>query len=160
MLFSLMHVIHLLAVILWIGGLGFITILVLPLIIKMPDPLQKVLFFQRIEHRFAPMARIYNAITGITGFIMMFMAGAQDLLFTRQGFPLLFMTGVWVFWAIMLFGLEPIIIRRMLDNMIKGGGKMEIETVFSRMNRLHVALLALSLTAVAAGAAFAHWLFI
>ncbi|MFZ3071778.1 MAG: hypothetical protein WA162_00850 [Thermodesulfobacteriota bacterium] len=160
MLFSMMHVIHLIAVILWIGGLGFITILVLPLIIKMPDPLQKVLFFQRIEHKFAPMARVYNAITGITGFTMMFMTGAQSVLFTRAGLPLLFMSGVWVFWAIMLFGLEPIIIRRMLDNMAKGGKKMEIEAVFSRMNRLHLALLALSLAAVAAGAAFAHGFFI
>lgn len=160
MLFSLMHVIHLLTVILWIGGLGFITILVLPLIIKMPDPLQKVLFFQRIEHKFAPMARVYTVITGITGFTMMFMSGAQGILFTRAGFPLLFMSGVWVFWTIMLFGLEPIIIRRMLDNMASGGTKMEIETVFSRMNRLHFALLALSLAAVAAGAAFAHGFFI
>ena len=155
-----MHVIHLITVILWIGGLGFITILVLPLIIKMPDPLQKVLLFQRIERKFAPMARVYTVITGITGFIMMFMAGAQGILFTRAGFPLLFMLGVWVFWAIMLFGLEPIIIRRMLDNMASGGTKMEIETVFSRMNRLHFALLALSLAAAAAGAAFAHGFFI
>ena len=155
-----MHLIHLLTVILWIGGLGFITILVLPLIIKMPDPLQKVLFFQRIEHKFAPMARVYTVITGITGFIMMFMTGAEGMLFTRQGFPLLFMLGVWVFWAIMLFGLEPIIIRRMLDNMASGGTKLEIETVFSRMNRLHFALLALSLAAASAGAAFAHGFFI
>src|SRR3990170_6587833 len=159
MFFPLMHVLHLITVILWIGGLGFITILVLPLIIKMPDPLQKVLFFQRIERKFAPMARVYNAITGITGLIMMFMTGAEKLLFTRAGLPLLLMLAVWAFWAIMLFGLEPIIIRRMLDNMAKGGNKMEIETVFSRMNRLHVALLALSLAAAAAPPAFCPGLF-
>ena len=43
MILTLMHIVHLLTVILWIGGLGFITILMLPLIIRMEDPLQKVL---------------------------------------------------------------------------------------------------------------------
>jgi len=43
MLFSILHLIHVLTVIIWIGGLAFITMLVLPMIIGMPDALQKVL---------------------------------------------------------------------------------------------------------------------
>jgi len=156
MLFSIMHIIHVLTVIIWVGGLGFITILMLPMIVKMPDALQKVLLFQRIEHRFAPMARIYVVIVGITGFTMFYMAGMWDALFTTSGHFLLFMIAVWVFWVIMLFGLEPIIIKRMLDRMAKSGAKMEIETVFNRMNVLHWVLLAVTLAASAAGSIFAH----
>ncbi len=156
MLFSLMHILHILTVILWVGGLGFITILVLPMIVKMPDALQKALLFQRIEHRFAPLARIYTAVVGITGFAMFFMLGLTDVVFTREGIFLLIMIVIWVFWVIMLFGLEPLIVKKLIDSMAKSGEKLEIETVFNRMNKLHWVLLSLSLAASASGAIFAH----
>ncbi|MDP2690657.1 MAG: hypothetical protein Q8P48_11175 [Deltaproteobacteria bacterium] len=156
MLFYLMHIVHLLTVILWIGGLAFVTIIVLPMAIKTPDALQKVLMFQRVEHRFAGLARIYNLITGATGFIMMFMMGWHRLLFTRAGIPLTVMTVIWVFWFVMLWGLEPLVIKKMLANMMKEGGKMDIDTIFARMNRLHWGMVFISLVAAAAGALVAH----
>jgi len=156
MLFVLMHIIHLLTVILWIGGLAFVTMIVLPMAIKTPDALQKVLLFQRVEHRFAGIARVYNLVTGITGFVMIFMTGWYRALFTRSGIPLTVMTLIWVFWFVMLFGLEPIIIRKMLDRMAKGGEKLEIDTIFIRLNRLHYFMVAISLVAAAAGALVAH----
>ncbi|MFQ5736425.1 MAG: hypothetical protein ACE5GY_06130 [Thermodesulfobacteriota bacterium] len=156
MLFYLMHIIHLLTVILWIGGLAFVTIIVLPMVIKTPDALQKVLMFQRIEHRFARHARIYNLITGASGFIMMLLMGWQRLLFTRAGIPLTVMTLIWVFWFVMLWGLEPLVIKKMLSNMMKSGEKMEIDTVFARMNRLHWGMVFISLVAATAGALVAH----
>ena len=159
MLFSLMHYLHLIFVILWIGGLGFITIVVLPMIVKMQDPLQKVLFFQRIEHKFAPLAKLYNAIVGITGFVMLYMSGWHSIIFTAQGISLLFMVAVWVFWAVMLFGLEPLVVRKMIDNLARSGEKMEIETIFNRMNRLHWVLLIVSLLASISGVAFGHGYF-
>ena len=160
MIFSLLHITHILSVILWIGGLAFITILILPMIIKMPNPLEKVLLFQRIEHRFAPAARLYSAVTGISGFAMFFMMDLQDVIFTGEGLPLLFMVIVWIFWTIMLFGLEPLIIKRMLDRLAsnKGDG-LEIEDVFKRMNLLHWLLLFISLAASASGVIFAHGYF-
>jgi uncharacterized membrane protein len=156
MLFSIMHIIHILGVILWIGGLGFITIIVFPAILKTTDPLQKVLQFQRIEHRFAPLARVYNLIVGISGFTMLGVTGWHSVLFTRQGAPLLFMLVIWVFWAVMLFGLEPLIIKKMLDRMANSGQEMDIDGIFARMNRLHWILLIISLAAAAAGAVFTH----
>lgn len=156
MILSLMHIIHLLVVILWIGGLGFITILMLPMIIRMEDPLQKVLLFNRIEHKFAPLARVYNVIVGVSGFVMLYITGAYKGIFTTGGLPLLFMIAVWVFWAVMLFVLEPIVVRKMIERMQRSGEAMEIETIFSRMNRLHIVLLILSLLAATAGAVFTH----
>ena len=82
--------------------LAFVTAIVLPMAIKTPDALQKVLTFQRVEHRFAPLARWYNIITGISGFAMVWLLGLQGLYFTKAGLALTFMTGVWVFWFVML----------------------------------------------------------
>lgn len=156
MLFSIMHIVHLLTVILWIGGLAFVTTMALPIAIRNPDPLQKVLGFQRIEHRFAPTAKWYNLVTGASGLVMMLQMGWHRLLFTAQGIPLTFMVVVWVFWFVMLFGLEPLIIKKMLARMATKGEKMEIETVFARMNRMHWVMLIVSLAASAAGAITAH----
>lgn len=160
MLFPIMHIIHVLTVILWIGGLAFVTTLIFPVMVKIPNPLEKVLFFQRIEHRFAPLARIYSAIVGISGFAMFFNLGLEDVVFAKDGRFLLFMIIVWFFWIILLYGLEPIIIKRLLDNLARQKGEeLEIEDVFRRVNILHWVLLAVSLAAAASGAIFAHNLF-
>lgn len=156
MFFLLMHIIHLLTVILWIGGLAFVTIIILPMAIKNPDALGKVLMFQRVEHRFAPLARIFVLITGISGFAMVLQMGWQNLYFTRAGVPLTVMTAIWVFWLVMLWGLEPLVIKKILENMAKSGAKMEIETIFARMNKLHWMMVLISMVAAAAGALVAH----
>lgn len=156
MLFLSMHIIHLLTVILWIGGLAFVTGIVLPMAIKTPDPLQKVLTFQRVEHRFAPVAKAYNIITGISGFIMVYLMGWHELYFTRAGLALTFMTAIWVFWFVMLVGLEPIVIRKMLDKMAREGATMDIDGIFRKVKRLHWFMVGISLAAAAAGAIVAH----
>ncbi|MBI1910451.1 MAG: hypothetical protein HYS21_00450 [Deltaproteobacteria bacterium] len=156
MLFLSMHIIHLLTVILWIGGLAFVTGIVLPMAIKTPDPLQKVLTFQRVEHRFAPIAKWYNIITGISGFFMVYLMGWHKLYFTKAGIALTFMTGIWLFWFIMLVGLEPIVIRKMLEKMAREGDKMDIDGIFRKVKKLHWFMVAISLAAAAAGALVAH----
>lgn len=156
MLFLTMHIVHLLAVVLWIGGLAFVTGIVLPMAIKTPDALQKVLTFQRVEHRFAPLAKWYNIITGISGFVMVWQMGWYDLYFTREGLALTFMTAVWVFWFVMLVGLEPIVIRKMLEKMAREGDKMDIDGIFRKVKNLHWFMVAISLAAAAAGAVVAH----
>ncbi len=156
MVFLIMHIIHLLAVIIWIGGLAFVTIIIFPVIFKTPDPLQKVLTFQRIEHRFAKIARYFVVLVGLSGFGMLFITGWYLALFTIPGLPLTFMTLVWVFWMIMLFGVEPLIIKKMLERMAKEGNEMTIDSVFKRVNRMHWVLLFVSLLASTAGAVTAH----
>ena len=158
MLFSILHIIHLLTVILWIGGLAFVTTMIFPMLLKTQNALEKVLLFRRIEHRFARVARAYNVIVGVTGFAMLFTMGWHKTLLTRPGIPLLIMTLIWVFWFVMLFGLEPVLIKKMLDNMAKSGDKLEIDTIFAKMNRMHWLMLFISLVAAAAGAVFAHGL--
>lgn len=156
MFFYLMHVVHVLTVILWIGGLAFVTTMVFPLIFRTPKALDKVLLFQRIEHKFAKTARAYNLITGISGFIMVFLMGWHKVMLTKAGIPLTIMTAIWVFWFVMLFGLEPIVIKKMLDRMAKSGEQMDIDGIFRKMNRMHWAMLAVSLAAAASGVVFAH----
>ena len=151
-----MHIIHLLAVIIWIGGLAFVTVIIFPVIFKTPDPLGKVLTFQRIEHRFARIARFFVVIVGISGIAMLFITGWHALLFTSSGIPLTFMSLLWVFWMVMLFGVEPLVIKKMLERMAKEPEEMTIDSVFKRVNRMHWVLLFASLLASIAGVLTAH----
>ena len=157
MAFLIMHIIHLIAVIIWIGGLAFVTIIIFPVIFKTPDPLQKVLTFQRIEHRFAKIARIFVVLVGLSGIAMLIITGWYAALFTRAGLPLTFMSLVWVFWMIMLFGVEPLVIKKMLEKMAKEGTELTIDSVFARVNRLHWVLLFVSLLASIAGVLTGHY---
>jgi uncharacterized membrane protein len=151
-----MHIIHLLAVIIWIGGLAFVTIIIFPVIFKTPDPLQKVLTFQRIEHRFARIAKWFVVIVGLSGIAMLMITGWYALLFTASGIPLTFMSLLWVFWMVMLFGVEPLVIKKMLERMAKEPEEMTIDSVFKRVNRMHWVLLFASLLASIAGVLTAH----
>jgi uncharacterized membrane protein len=156
MAFLVMHIIHLLCVIIWLGGLAFVTVIIFPVIFKTPDPLQKVLTFQRIEHRFAKIARLFVILVGISGFAMLFITGWHAQLFTRAGLPLTFMTLVWVFWMVMLLGVEPLVIKKMLEKMAEKPEEMTIDSVFKRINKMHWALLFVSLLASIAGVLTAH----
>ncbi len=51
MLFPLLIAVHVLGVVIWIGGVAFVTIIVFPMILRLEGSLEKVIFFQGIEHR-------------------------------------------------------------------------------------------------------------
>jgi len=154
--FLIAHIIHLVFTVVWIGGLAFITINVFPALIRTPDPLEKAIQFQRIEHKFAPMAKWYSMIVGLSGFYMMFKNGWEAMLFTKAGFPLTFMLVMWIFWTVLLWGLEPLVIKKMLERMKNNDPDLNIDKIFIGMNRMHWVLLALSLVTVVMGALVSH----
>ncbi len=154
MILTLSLMIHIIFVILWMGGVGFVTIVLFPMIAKTPQPLEKILLFQRIEHRYARLARLYALVVGITGLVNLSYFGGFRLLFTGYGWGITVMFLVWVMWMVLLFGLEPVVIRRILRDAQEG--KMDIDAVFRRMNIFHWVLLSISALAIIGGVSFAH----
>jgi len=149
MIFNLFLLLHIIFVILWIGGVGFITIVLFPMITDISQPLEKILLFQRVEHKYVRLARIYALIVGITGFLALYLIDGFSLLFTYVGLGLTVMLLVWIIWILLLFGLESVVIRKILKK--TQAGEMDASTVFSRINLLHWILLALSFFAIAGG---------
>ena len=68
---AIARALHVLAVVLWIGGVAFVTTVLLPAVrrLKMPD--ERLAFFDAIERRFAWQARITTVLTGLTGLDML-----------------------------------------------------------------------------------------
>lgn len=154
MLLSFSLIIHVLTVILWIGGTAFVTTVIFPLIYATKDPLQKVLLFQRVEHRYVNIARSYAVIAAASGFLNLFLMGFYRILFTWRGIGLTLMVLVGVFWLVLLFGLEGIVIKRLLK--MAETGERDPNVIFGILNRFHWVLLTLSLAAAAGGISFAH----
>src|SRR5215472_10311987 len=73
--FGLALALHLLAVVLWIGGVAMVTTVLLPAIGRLPNGPQRFALFDTIERRFARQARGTSLVAGITGFYMVYRLG-------------------------------------------------------------------------------------
>jgi uncharacterized membrane protein len=147
---------HVLGVVLWIGGVAFVTTVLLPSVRRMKSPGERVAFFEAVEGRFAWQARGTTLLVGATGFHLV---GAWDL-WGRFASPAYWwmhaMVAVWVVFTLMLFVVEPLFLHRRLIEQ----AKRDPEGTFRRIERMHWVLLAISLVTVVGAVAGAHgWVF-
>ena len=61
------RVIHVISIVLWIGGVAFITTVVIPSLRRMPYPQQRWELFEKLESRFALQAKFVTAAAVISG---------------------------------------------------------------------------------------------
>ncbi|MGE5150027.1 MAG: hypothetical protein ACM3II_07905, partial [Rhodospirillaceae bacterium] len=59
--------IHVLAVVHWIGGVVFVTAVVLPAISAMAEPKRRLEMFEAIERRFSRQVRVSVPLAGLSG---------------------------------------------------------------------------------------------
>jgi uncharacterized membrane protein len=52
MLYVTALIIHVISIVIWIGGVAFVTIITFPMIQRADNSLEQVLMFQGVEHRF------------------------------------------------------------------------------------------------------------
>ncbi len=69
--YALARVIHVLSVVLWIGGVAMVTTVLIPAIRKMGPSADQVGLFERLESRFALQAKITTLLAGLSGFYML-----------------------------------------------------------------------------------------
>jgi uncharacterized membrane protein len=69
---AIARALHVFSVVLWIGGVGFVTTVLLPGVRRLRPPSERMALFDQIEQRFAWQARLTTTITGLTGFYMVY----------------------------------------------------------------------------------------
>jgi uncharacterized membrane protein len=145
------RMLHVLGVVIWIGGVAFVTTIVLPSL-KALEPDRRVVLFEAIERRFTWIARAMVLLVGASGF---YMVAAFDL-WERFGqlsyWWMDAMVAVFVIFASILFVLEPLILHRRFVLQMKENP----EAAVARMQILHWVLLVLSLLTVAGAVAGVH----
>ena len=147
---------HVLGVVLWIGGVAFVTTVLLPAVRRLKAPEERVEFFETLERRFAWQARGTTLLVGATG---LHLVGAWDLWSRFQSASYWWMhamVAVWVIFTLMLFVAEPLFLHRWFLER----ARRDPEGTFRRIERMHWVLLAISVVPVLAAVAGAHgWVF-
>jgi hypothetical protein len=151
---TIARAIHVLFVVLWIGGVAFVTTALLPAVRRLKAPHERMELFGQIERRFAAQARISTAIVGLTGFYMLYRFDMWDR-FRHGGFWWVHaMVVVWLLFTAMLFILEPVFLHRWLLEQ----SALRPEIVFNRVEWLHRILLFISLVTVLGAVMGSHGL--
>lgn len=150
--FTLARVVHVLAVLLWIGGVAFVTLVIMPAVRTNNIEEQRLAAFHQIEGRFAPQAQIWVALAGASGFWMVWRADLWWRFADPQYWWMIAMLAVWAIFALMLFVLEPLVLHRRMMNSRNPAAD------FARMETMHRVLLIASLIATGGAVGGAHGL--
>jgi len=67
---TIARIIHVLSVVLWIGGVGFVTTVLFPAVRRAHAPHDRLAAFLRFEEGFSWQARISVAMAGLSGLYM------------------------------------------------------------------------------------------
>lgn len=150
------RVVHVLGVVLWIGGVAMVTLVLLPALRGLGENAQALEMFDRLERRFAGQARLTTALTGLSGFYMLHVLDAWSRYRDASFWWLHAMTLTWALFTVMLFVLEPLVLHRLFARY----ALKDPARAFRLIIRMHWGLLALSLITVAGAVAGSHgWRF-
>ncbi len=147
MLYIIFLIIHLLCIVIWIGGVAFVTIIMFPMIQRAGNSLEQVLMFQGVEHRFSRIAKVLVILTGLSGLYLLYEKGLS--------FGVWIMIILWTLYASLLFFLEKIIFKKLFAK--PSGEQLNTRQVFFTLQVFHWIILVLSFLAVAAGIYAGHY---
>ena len=151
-LFVLARAFHVLGVVLWIGGVAFVTLVLIPALKNIADGEQRLTLFEQLEGRFAFQARIVTVLTGLAGFYMIEFMDVWHRYQSVEYWWMHLMTIIWAIFTLVLFVLEPLILHRFFhEKALK-----DSEQAFNLLHRMHKILLSLSLLAVLGAVAGSH----
>lgn len=151
--FTIARVIHVVSVLLWIGGVAFVTLVVMPSVRTGFAAHERLSVFHRIESRFAPQARLWVLLAGASGFWMAWRGQMWSRFADSHFWWMHAMVALWLVFAAMLFVVEPLFLhRRMLES-------LDPAQDFAWMERMHRVLLAASLVALIGAVGGSHGLF-
>jgi len=146
MLYIIALIIHVLSIVIWIGGVAFVTLVTFPMILRMEKSLEMVMVFQGVEHRFGKIAKVMVILAGLSGLYLLSVKGFSAGVWI--------MIVLWVVYAALLFGLEKMIFQKLFS---RPGEQADMKTVFNMLQAFHWVVLGLSLSAIAAGIWAGHY---
>jgi uncharacterized membrane protein len=148
---TLARALHVLAVIHWIGGLSFVALIVLPIAGTRASANEGLELFAAVEQRFAAQVRVSVPLVGATGLWMTYRLDAWGRFIDPAYWWMTAMLGLWLFFMIMLFVLEPL-----LHDRFETKARRNPASALRRMGHLHVFLISLGAITVLGAVAGAH----
>src|SRR5262245_17287074 len=140
--------IHVLAVVLWIGGVAMVTLVVLPVARAARDPA----LFEQVEKRFAAQTRWTLLFAGLSGLYLADRMGLWARFAEARFWWMHAMVILWLLYAVALYGLEPWVLRRRFTERLR----RDPDGALARMARHHRIVLIVSLAVIVGAVAGSH----
>lgn len=151
--YALARAVHVIAVLFWIGGVSFVTWVLMPTLKATEAPQDRLCRFQQMEARFAWQARLWVLLAGASGLWLVARADLWSRFLDGRFWWMHLMVALWTIFALMLFVIEPLHLHRRL------AASTSPEADFARMARLHQFLLILSIITIFGAVGGSHGLF-
>jgi hypothetical protein len=135
---------HVLAVVIWIGGVSMATTVVIPVLRRGDLGKNRVQAFQAIEHRFIWQARTAIILIGLNGLYMTMRLELWDRFRSPDFWWMRAMVGLWLPFGFILFVAEPFFLHRYF----RAWASMRPDVAFAWLHRADWVLLVLSLITV------------
>lgn len=135
---------HVLAVVIWIGGVSMATTVLLPAARRGSFGENRLQVFQAIERRFVWQARAAVIVVGLTGLYMTARLALWDRFGSAEFWWMHAMVGLWLLFAFLLFVAKPLMLHRHL----RKKAATQPDLAIAWLGRAHLVLLLLSLITV------------
>jgi uncharacterized membrane protein len=149
---TIARAVHVVAVVHWMGGVAFVTTVVLPAISAITEPSRRLELFEAVEHRFSAQVKVSVPVAGLSGAYMAERLGMWDRFVTPDGWWLAAMAIVWLAFMAILFVIEPVALRGWFHRRAMA----DPAGTFGLVQRAHWALLAAGTVVAAGGVLGAH----
>jgi uncharacterized membrane protein len=150
--FTLARALHVIAVVLWIGGVAFVTTILIPSLKQIPDINDRLALFEKLEGKFAIQARITTVITFLTGLYLIDLMGLWGRFLLIEFWWMHSMVLVWLLFTLVLFVFEP----WFLHEWFRKQALIDSKQTFKRLHIMHIVLLSISLITVLGAMLGAH----
>jgi uncharacterized membrane protein len=137
--------VHVVAVVLWIGGVGVVATVLMPEISRSRPPGERFTAFHALEKRFARQARVTTMLAGASGLYMTWRLDAWSWFASAATWWMPAMALIWLIFTLMLFVIEPLY----LDRWLARRAASKPAATFQWMQRVHHVMLGLSLLTIA-----------
>ena len=140
---TLVRAIHVLSVVIWIGGVYFVTFVVLPVLKQTHDAVGR---FEAVEIQFTKHARIVVTLAGLSGFYMLYQLDGWNWYQSADYWWVHAMTILWLIFTFVLFVAEPFFLHAWFIREAEAAP----ERTLAIACRFHQVMTLLSLIAIAA----------
>jgi uncharacterized membrane protein len=149
---TLARALHILGVVIWIGGLAMATTVAIPAVRRGDLGPDKLRAFEAIERRFIWQARITVLIVGLTGLYMTDELDLWHRFLSAQYWWMHAMAGLWLIFTIVLFIAEPLVLHGYFHRLAHSSP----DFAFTLLQRAHAILYVLALITVLGAALGSH----
>lgn len=149
---AIARALHVLAVVIWIGGVSIVTSILIPAVIRGDFGRDRLHAFRAFERRFIWHARIAVIVVGLSGLYMTAQLDLWNRFCSLDFWWMHAMVCVWSLFAFILFIGEPLILHRYLAKWMA----TRPDATFARIQRVHWILLTLSLITIFGAVAGSH----